>query len=56
MFDKSKTNDSAQNEKVYIAAYTIIKRMLNEGVIGQDVFARLNEKIASVQGCVSFSH
>ncbi len=53
MYEKE---DAAQNEKVYIAAYTVIKQMLKEGIIKQEVFKRLNEKIACVQGCVAFSH
>ncbi len=39
-----------------VSAYTIIKKMLSDGVINERVFMRLNEKIASRQNCPSFSH
>lgn len=43
-------------ETVYISAYTIIKKMLSDGVISEKVFSRLNEKIAERQSCPAFSH
>lgn len=49
--------DNAPNkEAIYISAYTIIKKMLSDGVINEKVFMRLNEKIANRQNCPSFSH
>ena len=49
--------DNAPNkEAIYISAYTIIKKMLSDGVINERVFMRLNEKIASRHNCPSFSH
>ena len=46
----------SSKEAIYISAYTIIKKMLSDGVINERVFMRLNEKIASRQNCPSFSH
>lgn len=43
-------------EAIYISAYTIIKKMLSDGVISEKVFSRLNEKIAERQSCTAFSH
>lgn len=50
-------NTEKQNkEATYINAYTIIKKMLSDGVISEKVFSRLNEKIAERQNCQAFSH
>ena len=39
-------------EAVYISAYTIIKKMLSDGVISEKIFSRLNEKIPECQNTV----
>ena len=43
-------------EEIYISAYTIIKKMLSDGVVSEKVFSRLNERIAERQSCPAFSH
>ena len=48
--------NAPNKEAIYISAYTIIKKMLSDGVINEKVFMRLNEKIAKRQNCHSFSH
>ena len=49
--------DNAPNkEAIYISAYTIIKKMLSDGVINERGFIRLNDKIAIRKHCPSFSH
>lgn len=48
--------DNPNKEAVYVSAYTIIKKMLSDGLISVKTFTRLNEKIADRQGCTAFSH
>lgn len=48
--------DTPNKEAVYVSAYTIIKKMLSDGVISEKTFSRLNERIADRQGCTAFSH
>lgn len=48
--------DAPNKEAVYVSAYTIIKKMLSDGVINAKTFSRLNERIADRQGCTAFSH
>lgn len=48
--------DTPNKEAVYVIAYTIIKKMLSDGVINAKTFSRLNERIADRQGCTAFSH
>lgn len=49
--------DTAPNkEAVYISAYTIIKKMLSDGVINENIFIRLNELMAKRQNCQAFTH
>lgn len=48
--------DTPNKEAVYVSAYTIIKKMLSDGVISEKTFCRLNERIADRQGCTAFSH
>lgn len=40
-----------KNEIIYLAAYTVIKKMLEENVIGRAAFDRLNQKMAEKQNC-----
>lgn len=40
-----------KNEIIYLAAYTVIKKMLDENVISRAVFERLNQKMAEKQNC-----
>ncbi len=44
-------SEENKNEMIYLAAYSIIKRMLNEKIITKEAFDRLNKKIAEVQSC-----
>lgn len=39
------------NEITYLAAYTVIKKMLEEQVISRATFERLNQKMAEKQNC-----
>jgi len=43
--------ESAKKEMVYIAAYSVIKKMLENGVISRETFQRLNARIAAEQSC-----
>lgn len=40
-----------KNEIIYLAAYTVIKKMLEENVISKVAFERLNQKMAAKQNC-----
>lgn len=40
-----------KNEIIYLAAYTVIKKMLEEKVISKAAFERLNQKMAEKQNC-----
>ena len=44
-------NMTEKDEIIYLAAYTVIKKMLEEKVIGKEAFDRLNQKIAKKQNC-----
>ncbi len=43
--------ETAKKEMVYLAAYGLIKRMLENGIITKEAFARLNVKMAEEQSC-----
>lgn len=45
-----------KNELEYIAAYSILKKMLNSKEISNDVFERINLKIAERKNCLAFSN
>ena len=49
--DDVSTNDSSRGEMVYLAAYGVIKRMLENGIITKDAFDRLNIKMAAEKSC-----
>lgn len=40
-----------KNEIIYLAAYTVIKKMLDENMISRAAFERLNQKMAEKQNC-----
>lgn len=44
-------NDSFKNELIYLATYSILKRLYQNGDISKAVFERLNRKNAECQGC-----
>ena len=48
MYDAS-VNESSKNEMIYLAAYGVIKKMLNDGIINEESFRRLNGRIALKQ-------
>lgn len=56
MYKTEEEKIKGRNEITYTAAYTILKKMLSEGVINEKVFCRMNEKIAERQECSAFSH
>jgi len=56
MFKTEEDRIKEKNEITYIAAYTILKKMLEDEVISSDVFDRLNLKMAERQNCVAFSN
>ena len=43
--------EEAKNEMIYLAAYGVIKRMLENGIITKDAFDRLNIKMAAEKSC-----
>lgn len=43
--------ESAKKEMIYLAAYGVIKRMLENGVINKEAFDRLNIRMAAEQCC-----
>ena len=43
--------ETAKKEMIYLAAYSVIKRMLENGIINQEAFERLNFKMAVEQCC-----
>lgn len=44
-------NMNEKNERIYLAAYTVIRKMLDEKVIDRAAFERLNLKMAEKQNC-----
>ena len=44
-------NDSSKDEMIYLAAYGVIKRMLENGIITKEAFDRLNIKMAAEKSC-----
>ena len=40
-----------KNEIIYLAAYSVIKRMLNEKIITKEAFDRLNIRMANEMFC-----
>ena len=43
--------ETAKKEMIYLAAYGVIKNMLEKGVITKEAFDRLNVKMAEEQSC-----
>lgn len=43
--------ETAKKEMIYLAAYGVIKRMLENGVISKEAFDRLNIRMAAEQAC-----
>ena len=43
--------ETAKNEMIYLAAYSVIKRMLENGIITKEAFDRLNIKMAAEKSC-----
>lgn len=41
----------AKDEMIYLAAYGVILRMLENGIITKEAFNRLNIKMAAEQSC-----
>lgn len=44
-------NESIKKEMIYLAAFSILKRLYQQGQISKSVFERLNRKNAECQGC-----
>jgi len=55
MFKSEEERIKDKNEITYIAAYTVLKNMLESEVISSDVFERINLKMAERQNCIAFS-
>lgn len=43
--------EEAKNEMIYLAAYGVIKRMLENEIITKEAFDRLNIKMAAEKSC-----
>lgn len=43
--------EAAKKEMIYLAAYGVIKDMLEKGIINREAFDRLNIKMADEQSC-----
>ncbi len=43
--------ENASKEMIYLAAFDMIKRMLEQGIITREAFERLNDRIAREQFC-----
>ena len=44
-------NETAKKEMIYLAAYSVIKQMRENGIITREAFERLNRKMAEEQSC-----
>ena len=44
-------NEEAKREMIYLAAYSVINRMLKNGIIDKESFDKLNQKICEKQQC-----
>ena len=55
MYKSEEEKTRENNEVRYIAAYTILKKMLESKLISNDVFERINLKMAEKQNCIAFS-
>ena len=45
--------ETVRNDMIYLAAYGVIKRMLDSGILSKEAFNRLNAKIAEEKNCKS---
>ena len=43
--------ETVKKEMLYLAAYGVIKEMMEEGIINREAFNRLNIKMADEQSC-----
>ena len=43
--------ETVKKEMIYLAAYGVIKEMMEKGIINREAFNRLNIKMADVQSC-----
>ena len=44
-------SEESKREMIYFAAYSVINRMLRNGIIDKESFDRLNQKISEKQQC-----
>lgn len=44
-------NDELKNELMYLAVFSVLKRLYSNGDISKEVFNRLNNKNAENQNC-----